>query len=107
MRNQKSIYLGLKKYYGDHDELPSNLLALAEQDYIEEREFYCPVPPEKADIRFYQYYPDNWGNPELPLISENFDNHAGKRLRLRNIKPVIIQTMGDGTIARRNVDNKK
>lgn len=104
--NQKSIYSALLQYRKKNATTPSDLKTLIQNDYIHEEVIYCPSYPGGPNIQAYEYYPDNFGDPNLPLISENVDNHSGRVLRLKRRRPVIIQTMGDGTIITRNVEEK-
>ncbi|MGB2807096.1 MAG: DUF1559 domain-containing protein [Sedimentisphaerales bacterium] len=105
--NQKSIYSALLQYHKKNETLPPDLKTLIQNKYIREKDVYCPSNPDSPNIQAYEYYPDNFGDPNLPLISENVDNHSGRGLRLKRHRPAIIQTMGDGTIITLNVEEKK
>jgi hypothetical protein len=105
--NQKSIYSALLQYHKKNGAFPPDLKTLIQNEYIREEDIYCPNYPGVPNIQAYEYYPDNFGDPNLPLISEGIDNHSGRGLRLKRRRPVIIQTMGDGTIIMLNIEEKK
>ena len=105
--NQKSIYSALLQYHKKNGANPPDLKTLIQNEYIREEDIYCPNYPGGPNIKAYEYNPDNFGNPNLPLISESITNHSGRGLRLKRLRPVIIQTMGDGTIITLNVEEKK
>ena len=105
--NQKSIYSALLQYRKKNGVLPSDLKALIQNDYISKKDVCCPSYTGGPNIQVYEYYPDNFGDPNLPLISDKVDNHSGRGLRLKKRRPAIIQTMGDGTIITLNVEEKK
>lgn len=106
-QNQKSIYSALLQYHKRNGALPSDLKTLIQNEYIREKDIYCPSYPGDPNIRAYEYYPDNFDDPNLSLISEKVDNHSGRGLRLKKRRPAIIQTMGNGTIITLNVEEKK
>ncbi len=94
---QERIYSALNKYYTQHKRLPSELRTLVQQGYIQKDIIYCPSHCRDLKAKPYKYFPKNFGDPNLPLISESIENHNGKRLRLKKLRPVVIETMGDGT----------
>jgi hypothetical protein len=103
---QKDIYSALIKYHKEYGQLPSHLAILVKQGYVREKDIYCPARNDDPNTRIYKYLPQNFGDPNLPLISENVENHYRKGLRLRNLKSAIIETMGDGTTVTRNVSSE-
>ena len=99
---QKQLYSALAKYHEEHAVLPSKLAVLVQQGYVSEEIIHCPTRTGSPSTRLYKYFPENFGSPGLVVISESVENHAGKGLRLSdNVQPVIIETMGDGTIKKR------
>lgn len=105
--NQKSIYSALLQHRKKNGVLPPDLKTLIQNEYIPEKDIYCPSHPNGPNILAYEYYPDNFGDPNLSLISDKVDNHSGRGLRLKKRRPVIIHTMSDGTIITLNVEEKK
>jgi hypothetical protein len=106
-KNQESIYSALLQYHKKNGAIPPDLKTLIQNEYIRKEDIYCPNYPGGPNIKAYEYNPDNFDNPNLPLISESITNHSGRGLRLKRLRPVIIQIMGDGTIITLNVEEKK
>jgi len=103
-KNQEAIYTALLKYREDHGILPPDLKSLLSQGYANKESLYCPASSSGPNAISYRYHPENFGKPNLPIISESPQNHSGKRLRLRKLKPVVIETMGDGKIVIRQIE---
>lgn len=93
---QKLLYSALLKYHEDHRVLPPSLTSLVLDGYIKKEDLFCPEPAADPNVLLYKYSPENFGEPNLPLIFESSQNHSGKKLRLKKLRPVTIQTMGDG-----------
>jgi hypothetical protein len=100
---QKGIYSALIKYRQEYARAPSDLEILVQEGYLREKDIYCSTPADEMNTRLYKYFPTNFGEPNLPVISENVENHSGKGARLKNLRPAIIETMGDGTIVTKNI----
>jgi hypothetical protein len=103
--NQKNIYLALKDYKNNHGTLPENLETLVQENYISQDNLLCPALPKDPNIRHYIYMPDNFGDENLPIISENYINHSSFNVKIKKIKPVVIQTMGDGNVIQIDTTN--
>ena len=102
MANQMLIHTALVEYQKEYNALPDDLTVLAEKEYIDEKMLFCPnvsklKDPENKKEYAYLYYPENFGDKEKILISENIHNHFGPPLRLKNRQPIVNQIMGDGT----------
>jgi hypothetical protein len=113
---QHRLYLLLEEYKKSHGELPSTLSQLVDEKYMRMknllfcpeassgwigRSYYGPQPSSDENIRLYEYFPENYGDPNSVLISESEKNHS-QGLILMYIQPVVIQTMGNGvTITRK------
>ncbi len=111
--NQYQIYRALKCYHDDFEKLPDNLMTLAQAGHLDEGYQYCPSKPRRFPTQkpkpkgIYEYYPDNYGDPNLPLISEPLSNHWGEGLRLNRVEPIINQIMGDGSRNKKMVQIEK
>ena len=113
---QHRLYFLLEEYKKAHGELPSTLSQLVDEKYMRMknllfcpeassgwigRSYYGPHPSSDENIRLYEYFPENYGDPNSVLISESEENHS-QGLILMYIQPVVIQTMGNGvTITRK------
>lgn len=111
--NQLHIYKAIEEYYNSFDRLPHELRTLYEEGYLVERDLYCPNKPRRLFLQKpspkvkYEYYPENFGDPNLPLISEPITNHWGEGIRLKRLTPVVNQIMGDGTRNRKTIQINK
>lgn len=101
---QKRIYLAAVEYNKKYGKLPADLRSLAENGNINERGLYCPATHVVLGTRRYKYFPENFLNSNSPLISESLGNHSGKELKLKKLRPVIIETMGDGKCVITNIE---
>ncbi|MHB9070609.1 MAG: hypothetical protein ACYC54_09605 [Sedimentisphaerales bacterium] len=102
---QKKIYQALKKYNEFYHKLPLNLVELVDKDFIEEKDLYYSSLVEKG-IRLYRYMPENFDNQNAPIISDDINNHGNNKLRLKKLRPVIIETMGNGEIVVKEIKSK-
>ncbi len=105
-RKQEVIFESLVKFHQERNVLPPLLDTLVEKGDIQKEALYCPAYADDPNIRLYVYLPENFRDPNSPVISENVKNHAGKGLRLSRkiVRPVVIETMGDGTVRIREIN---
>ncbi len=87
--NQKKIYSALLKYNEEYEIIPSGLKVLVQQGYLSEDNLYCPFALADSNLPSYKYFPQNFGDPNLILISDKI-SHMNKN------QQVFIQTFGDG-----------
>ena len=100
--NQNAVYSALSNYQQEHGQLPSTLVQLVDNGYVDEERIYCPRYMKQTTKEYYKYSPENFGNPNLLVLSEDVDNHPGGWfLPGKAVEPVIIKTMGDGEIITR------
>ena len=108
--NQQIIYWQLVEFQNDNNKLPDDLKVLVEKGYITEDKLYCPNVRRlkdrdgKRSEYAYFYYPENFGDKDKVLISENIHNHYGQGLRLIYCQPVVNEVMGDGSWNRKTLD---
>ena len=100
--SQQIIYKALLEYHKSFNRLPSELDTLCDEGYLAEEYICCPMNPRRFFLQKpypkvkYEYYPENFGDPNLPILSEPVTIHWGEGLRLRKLQPIIHQIMGDG-----------
>jgi hypothetical protein len=99
--NQKKLYLAIENYNNKYGQMPQDLPILVDEGLVLEQDIYCPPLPRSTEMLRYIYVPDNYGNPEKIIISDMANNHGCKKLRLKKLKPIIIETMGDGNMVSR------
>ena len=102
---QREIYLVLLEYKDKHSIVPRNLEILVQEGYIQNKYIYCAKTSRRLKVSQYQYFPDHFGDPNKVLISQRIQGYALKGWRWQALNPIIVFTMGDGTIDTKNENN--
>ena len=89
--NQKKIYSALLKYNEEYETMPSELKVLVQPGYLLEDNLHCPFSVVGSNLPSYKYFPQNFGDPNLILLSDKIC-HTNKN------QQVFIQIFGDGSI---------
>lgn len=103
---QREIYLVLLEYKDKHSIVPRNLETLEQEGYIQNKYIYCAKTSRRLKVSQYQYFPEHFGDPNKVLISQSIQGYGLKGWRWQALNPVIVFTMGDGTIDAKNVTSK-
>jgi hypothetical protein len=102
---QYHLYEMLTRYKRDRGTVPDELEILVQEGYGTPADLHCPRFSKEGFQHggSYTYFLDNYGDANSVLLTENWENHS-KGLRLKDLQPIVIQTMGDGSIVTKPVD---